>query len=236
MVKVGMMSNEIYAFGSQKELIDNLSKSIIKNLQEGIDKNGKASLVVSGGNTPKPLFEKLSIEKLPWEKVKIGLCDERWVPPRHKDSNEKMVKEYLLQNFAKKAEFIGMYQDTTILEAEDLCSKKLKQKLYPFDVLILGMGNDAHTASMFPNNEKLKLAFEQNLDKLCISIKSETAPHVRMSLTRKAILSAKNIYLHFEGIEKIALFEKAIKGNDIFEMPIRSILNQNDKKIKVYYS
>ncbi len=237
MVGVGTMSRTLHTFSSQEALIELLSQSIIDQLQEAIDKKGKASLLVSGGSTPKPLFKKLSATSLAWEKVIVGLCDERWIPISDENSNEHLVKNYLLQGQASKATFIGMYnEELDVQTAEKWCSQKMKETLFPFDVLVLGMGNDAHTASLFPDNVKLEKAFDLDNEDLCIAIEPSTAPYMRMSLTRSAILSAKNIYLHFEGEEKLAVYGDVITGDDMYKMPIRSILNQDTKNVEVYYA
>jgi 6-phosphogluconolactonase len=237
MAGVGMMSRTLHNFASQDALIGVLSKSIIDQLQEAIDQKDKASLIVSGGNTPKPLFKKLSEASLAWEKVSVGLCDERWIPSSDENSNENLVKTYLLQGNASKATFIGMYnEELSAHMSEKWCTQKMKESLFPFDVLVLGMGNDAHTASLFPDNVKLEKALDLNNEDLCIAIEPTTAPYVRMSLTRSAILSAKHIYLHFEGLEKRAVYQEVIAGEDIYKMPIRSILNQDIKDVEVYYA
>lgn len=231
------MSRIEYGFKGQEELIEELAKSILANLQSAIDEKGSASLLVSGGSTPKPLFEKLSSTPFAWEKVTIGLCDERWVDSSHEDSNEQFVKKILLQNEASSATFIGMYNEQTDMQmAEEECSKRIASALFPFDVMILGMGSDAHTASLFPHNERLEEAYSRQLSEgLCIAIKPTTAPHQRMSLTLNAILSAKHLYLHFEGEAKEAVYEEAIAINDGIAMPICTVLNQEKKKIEVYY-
>ena len=230
-----MKNNNEHFFLEQKELIDTLSSKIIDNLQEAIQNKGRASLLVSGGSTPKPLFEKLSSFDIPWDKVKIALCDERWIDKNHKDSNEKLVRDSLLVNFAKKAKFISMYQEyINIEDAQDVCSNIYEKELFPFDVLILGMGNDGHTASLFPNNIKLKEALETTKG-FCICMKPDTAPYERMSLTKTAILSATNIYLHFEGVEKQDVYKKVLEGASSNDMPVSAILNQDKKKIEVYY-
>lgn len=237
MVEVGMMSGNIHFhnFDTKVDLVEKLSQKITQNLQNAIDKKGHAALIVSGGSTPKPLFEKLRKMKLAWEKVTVGLCDERWVSYDHEDSNEQFVKTYLLQDEASKAKFIGMYIDGKSAEESEIeCSELVGKKLKPFDVLILGMGGDAHTASLFPNNPKLELGFETT--ELCIAIDPQTAPHMRMSLTRSAILSAENLYLHFEGESKLSVYEKALSSNNIYTMPIRSILQQDKKDVEVYYA
>lgn len=234
MVGVGMMSRREYFFSKQETLLRTLSQNIAFDLEEAISNKGSASLLVSGGSTPKPLFERLRKIPLAWDKVKVGLCDERWVDNEHKDSNAHLVQEVLLKDEARLARFVGMYnaeQENRL--AEELCSQKLKAELFPFDVVVLGMGTDAHTASLFPNNERLQEAFSS--DELCITIEPTTAAHKRMSLTLNAILSAKNIYLHFEGKEKGMVYEEALNGNDKVTMPIRAVLNQEMKKIAVYY-
>lgn len=231
-----MMGRTVHTFKEQDTLLDALSQSILANLQKAIDEKGKASLLVSGGSTPKPLFEKLSTTPFAWEKVSVGLCDERWVDIFREESNEHFVKKYLLQKEAAKAHFIGMYEKgKNIYTVQKRCSQKIKEMLFPFDVLILGMGSDAHTASLFPENEKLEEAFDLKNPNLCIAIEPMTAPFSRMSLTLGAILSAENIYIHFEGKEKISVYEEAIAGEDIYTMPIRSVLNQELKQVEVFY-
>ncbi|CAA6800358.1 MAG: 6-phosphogluconolactonase (EC, eukaryotic type [uncultured Sulfurovum sp.] len=234
MVGVGMMSRREYFFSKQETLLVTLSQNIARNLEEAIKNKGSASLLVSGGSTPKALFKKLRKIPLAWDKVTIGLCDERWVDNEHKDSNAHLVQEVLMKDEARFARFVGMYnneQENSLAEA--LCSEKLKAELFPFDVVVLGMGTDAHTASLFPNNERLAEAFSS--EELCITIEPTTAAHKRMSLTLNAILSAKNIYLHFEGKEKRVVYEEALSGEDKESMPIRAILNQKIKNIEVYY-
>lgn len=235
MLEAGMMTNAIHKYDNKAILQEDLSLDIAKNLFDATRQKGHATLMVSGGNTPKPLFESLSKIDIPWGRVSIGLCDERWVKPTDDASNEKLVKTYLLQNKAKKANFIGMYEDIPIAEASETCSKKVKMDLMPFDVIILGMGDDGHTASLFPHNKKLEFAYKQELENPCIDIEPTTAPYMRMSLTKAAILSAQHIYLHFEGKAKVAVFQKALEHHDEFAMPVRIILNPNTKDTKVYY-
>lgn len=239
MEEVGTMSSRVgfHDFENADRLTDELSQNIAKNLQDAIDKNGRASLIVSGGSTPKPLFEKLRMIDIEWDKVHVGLCDERWVDATHDDSNEKLVKTHLLQDHASKARFISMFVDGLKTEdAELTCKELVKAQLLPFSALILGMGGDAHTASLFPNSAKLEAGFDLDSDALCIAIEPGTAPHMRMSLTRAAILSAENLYLHFEGESKRSVYEAAMNGDDMYAMPIRSILHQDKKELEVYYA
>lgn len=235
MEEAGMMNENIkfFKFENSNELVLELADNIAHNLQKEINEKGKASLLVSGGSTPKALFERLSTLEIDWRKVKISLVDERWVSPYDKDSNERLVRESLLINKASKANFISYFVDKkTVFESVDECETILKNELLPFCVVILGMGSDAHTASIFPNNIACGEAFSTK--KLCFACTPQTAKHDRMSLSLSAIMSAKNIYLHFEGEEKQQIFEKALEGDNSREMPIRAILNQTTKQIEVY--
>ena len=195
-----------YEYRSSEALADALGERIANDLQTAIDARGTASLLVSGGSTPKALFKVLRKKDIDWSSVRIGLVDERWVDPADKDSNERLVREELMQDNAAAAEFVGMYQ----------------------------VGGDAHTASLFPNNSKLEEAYRLSNPLQCIAIHPETAPHTRMSLTLPAILSAEHLYLHIEGEAKRKVLDEALRGEDRFAMPIRAVLQQNEKTVEVY--
>lgn len=232
------MKNNIFtSFDSSDELVKSLSLKIINELSTAIKEKGKASFLVSGGNTPKKLFEKLSTMDIEWDKVSVSLVDERWIETSNTNSNENLVKTYLLKDKASKAKFVSMYipfQKANDCEHE--CSKIYEEKLYPFDVLVLGMGNDAHTASLFPNNEKLLNGLDLSNKNLCISLVPNDAKYERMSLTLSGIISARNIFLHIEGEEKLKVYNEALLSNNKYEMPISCVLNNPSKCIEVYYS
>ena len=231
------MKTNFNSFKSSEELVDSFCKTIIEKLKNAIKTKEKAVLLVSGGNTPKVLFEKLCRCDIAWEKVIVSLVDERWVNKRDEDSNEKLVKEYLLKDKASKASFLSLYQDG--VEAQDcveFCSNLVKKELFPCDVLILGMGDDSHTASLFPNNEKLEEGINLKNESYCVSMTPLTAKHARMSLTLSAILKADNIYLHIQGIGKKEVYEKALKEDNFLLSPISAVLKNENKQIEVYYN
>ncbi|HHD83429.1 MAG TPA: 6-phosphogluconolactonase [Campylobacteraceae bacterium] len=234
-----MMSPDasFHRFETPDALAQSLSDAIAVDLSEAIAERGRATLLVSGGSTPLRLFRALRKKPIAWEYVRVGLCDERWVPESDPASNAAFVKRELLQEHAAAATFVGIYTEGVVPEeAEALCSRRLKEWLWPFDVIVLGMGTDAHTASLFPWNPRLQEALEKSDPELCIAMTPSDAPHPRMSLTLQAILSAGHIYLHFEGEEKLRVYEEALQGDDAFAMPIRAVLKQNEKKIEVYYA
>jgi len=214
-----MMSSNLISFDDSLELVDELSSQISIILKREILRKGFATILVSGGSTPKKLFEKLSSSSLDWDNIKVGLVDERVVETSSPDSNENLVKKYFLQNKASTAKFINMEH---------------QRELFPFDVIVLGMGGDAHTASLFPNNEKLKEAYETK--DLTITITPTTAPYDRVSSTLYAIKTCKHIFLHIEGEQKFEVLQKALKNEDYFSMPISAVLNDKDIQVEVYHT
>ncbi len=219
-------------FDSQEALIAKLSAQIANEINTTIEQKGEVSIAVSGGSTPEPLFQELSKLDLPWEKVTITQCDERMVEHDSNDSNVKLIQENLLQNYAKKAKFFPLYNQSKNIDAAINYANELIGSLTPIDIVILGMGEDGHTASLFPNNEKLPLAYDLNNPQPCIHIIPNTAAYDRISLTLPSIINSSKIYLHFEGDKKLEIFNKAMQTKDKFTYPIASVFEQ--KEIEVY--
>ena len=219
------------------KLAEELATYIVNRLNKAVSERGTASLVVSGGTTPVQLFEELSDRDLPWEKVYITLADERWVEPDQKDSNEALVRSHLLKNRAAAARFVGLKTpDTTASEGEKECAERLKEIPRPFDILILGMGGDGHTASLFPGAEKLHEATSMDSGRTCMGIAPITAPHERMTLTLPTLLDSKEIIIHITGEEKRKVFEKAAGDGPETEMPIRFIIRQDKVPVTVWWA
>ena len=230
-----MMNNISFTnYESSELLVKNFVKEVSDILKEAIIKKNSATLLVSGGSTPKLFFQELSKIEIPWGKVKIGLVDERWLLSSNKDSNAYLVSENLLQNKAKEAKFIPLFiKNKECFSSDDLCSSIYQKEFLKCDILILGMGNDGHTASLFPKSERLEQALDLNTNKFCISIDPVTAPYDRMSLTLKSILNSQNIFLHIQKVEKLKVYKEALEEENKY--PISKVLF-NAKKIKVYYS
>lgn len=209
-------------------LIEDLTAHIVKELQQAINNKGHASIAVSGGKTPIPLFKLLSQQDLDWHNVFITLVDDRWVDDTDDASNEKLVLTYLLQNKAKLANFVGLKNSCdNPFDGAEITDKILNKIPMPFDVLILGMGEDGHTASLFPGATNLMAGLDMKSGRKVVGMTPLTAPLDRITLTLPTILDSQNIYLHLVGESKMQVLEQAEKGDDINQMPIRAILQQN---------
>ena len=224
------------SFDSTAELENQLAERIANQLQQAVDTKGKASLVVSGGSTPLHLFKKLSGMPISWNKVYITLADERWVDLDSKDSNEALVRANLIQGRAANAKFRGL--KNMFSTPEDGCAMTIESLAHfpqPFDVVILGMGNDGHTCSWFPCAATNELENAFNTDALCAAVNPATAANARITLSRKAILNSRQIYLHLVGELKLAVYRQALEQNDIQAMPIRAVLSQHKTSVDVYW-
>ncbi|MBA6296211.1 6-phosphogluconolactonase [Colwellia sp. MB02u-9] len=221
----------------QRELLDEaLADKVAALLTAAVDSKGKASIAVSGGSTPKGFFQALSKKKLAWEAITITLADERWVDIDSSDSNTKLVHEYLMQNEAVKAKFFYLKQGE-ILSDETLTDLNLaaNQQLLPLDVLILGMGEDGHTASLFPCSDEITQCLAKDSQAL-LKVTPKTAPHQRISFSFAALAQSKNTFLHISGISKKQVLAKAIAGQVCKEMPIRAFLQAPNINTQVYWA
>ncbi|MFT5674632.1 MAG: 6-phosphogluconolactonase [Paraglaciecola sp.] len=213
-------------FATAEHLNSSFARRIGQLLNAGIEETGRASLVVSGGRTPAALFDALSRANVDWQNVDISLVDERWVDVEDDASNEKMLHKTLLKNRASVANFIGLKTPhTDATDAVEQCTINLAQMRTPFDVLILGMGEDGHTASLFPCSAEVAQGLDLDSGNSYIAVQPTTAPNQRMSLTLPALLNSKNIFLHLTGASKKQVMEQVIAGDDEAAMPIRALIN-----------
>jgi len=224
-------------FPSSALLVEALATRISDLLRDGIHRRGQASLAVSGGSTPIPLFAKLAEMDLEWNKVTVSLVDERWVEPEARDSNENLVRTWLLRSKAATARFIPMKTPaSTATQGEEACAILQRAIPLPHDCLILGMGNDGHTASLFPGAKNLDAAVDLHSGMICMAMQPPAASHERMTLTLPAILASRQLFLHLQGEEKKKTLALARKEGDAREMPIRYILRQKTTPLAVYWS
>ncbi|RZI85693.1 MAG: 6-phosphogluconolactonase [Rubrivivax sp.] len=203
---------------------------VAERLREGLAARGEALLVVSGGSTPVPFFEAMSLAALDWSNVTVTLADERWVPPDHADSNERLVRAHLMRGLAAPLRFVPLKTaDQAVAEGLPKVEQALADLHWPADVMVLGMGGDAHTASLFPRAPELSLALQDPGTVRCLAVKAPALPNVpvdRISLSRKALLDTRHLVLHVTGAAKRALLAQAMQAGPVQDMPIRLALQQ----------
>ena len=214
-------------FNDQAELNTQFATQIGDLLTASIQQHGRASLVVSGGRTPIALFNQLSQMDLAWDAVDITLADERWVNAEHEASNTALVKAQLLQNRAAVANFIVLktaHEDAAdgITEAEN----NLRQMHQPFTVLILGMGEDGHTASLFPCSAQLAEGLDMQSGRICVAVQPTTAPHQRISMTLPTLINSENIFLHLTGQRKKDVLDDVLANHTEIEKPIKAVIDR----------
>lgn len=216
---------DLREFPDRETLAGTLATEVAETLRAAIADGGAATLAVSGGSTPKLFFHALSKAALDWSAVTVTLVDERWVPDTEERSNAKLVKENLLVNEAAAAAFVPLYVDAQAPEgALHEVQERISDLSGPLTVAVLGMGDDGHTASFFPNGDRLEDAIDPTGKALVISMRAAAAVEPRITLTLPVLLAAKKLVLHVEGAKKKAVLEKALACDDASEMPIRAVI------------
>ena len=213
-----------------------MAADIATELDDAVQTRGRASLIVSGGRSPIAFFQALSGATLDWSKVSVSLADERWVAADHADSNARLVREHLLQGPAAAARFVPLaHADTAPEAALPRVERDLAGLPSPFDVVVLGMGDDAHTASLFPNLPETERALDPNgADTLAIT-RPSTAPHARITLTLAALKRSRRIVIQIHGSKKREVIEAAV-GQLPLNCPISAILSLREIPLRLYYS
>lgn len=231
-----------FFFEQRSHLLNTLVAECQDVLSEAISKHGSATMLLSGGTTPAPLYEALSKTDLNWKKIKVALVDERWVDESHSASNEALVKRSLLINNAKNVEFTTMKTTAaTPAAGQAECEERYGRLPQPFSLAILGMGSDGHTASLFPGANGLKQALDLGNNQLTAAISAKqsdvTGPNTeRMTLTLSALLSTERLVILLTGEDKLAVFSEAQKPGAIEEMPIRGLLHQETTPVELYWA
>lgn len=272
-MNVTEQANIVWNEGADAQsLAENLAGELVVKIGEAIEAKGVAVIALSGGSTPKPLFEALANHDLDWAKVVITLVDERWVPESHSLSNAAFMREHLLAKLPEGVRFVPLYQaaqtveasfalvlddylstlnsgvdasqvDRSTLSASDQSGQSgnapdwmnlLAAK--PFDVVILGMGGDGHTASFFPDADNVADLVSLAASQPLLTCHSPSTQVERITWSLPMLLNTSFLALHFTGNQKLAVFEQAANGGATTELPIRGAIFQDRTPLNVYYA
>ena len=211
-------------------MADDLADVVTARLARALRLRGEASLVCAGGTTPGDLYDRLSARDLPWERIHVVGSDERWLAPNDPDTLDYLLHDRLLKDKATDARFTSLLTGSTEPEdAEQEVSGRLASLPRPFDVTLLGMGADGHTASLFPGAKGLERAMDLADPALARAVSPEKAAGAtrRMSLTLRALLDSRLIVLMFRGPDKLAVYEDALGATNPSAAPVSAILRQD---------
>lgn len=214
-----------------------VAADIAARLTHAIAKRGLASLVVSGGRSPVGLFEQLRTQPIDWSRVCVALADERWVAPTDSDSNERLVRGVLLQDKAATARFLGLKNAAPSPDLGAVSAWETFARIpRPFDVTLLGMGDDGHAASLFPGSPNLRSALNPAAAAGCVGMWAPSAPQPRLSLNLSALLDSRQIVILIAGEAKWCTYLAASAAGAVEDMPVRAVLRQKRTPVEVVWA
>lgn len=216
--------------------VTSAADGIANALVETLARQPRARLLLSGGKTPAPVYERLANAGLEWSHVDVGLVDERWLAPDDADSNTRFLREHLLRDRAAAAHFEPFAQAGDTLE--DAVQAANLDANAPADIVVLGMGEDGHTASLFPGMHGLAQALASTHSYVAVNANGCPGagpwPH-RISLTPAGLAPASTRLLLIRGDSKRALLQRALDGDDALELPVRIAFTTPGARLRVHW-
>ena len=214
---------KLETYPDREFLMLGLANVIAGQLADFLRREGRASLSVPGGTTPGPIFDTLSGVDIDWANVAVFLNDERWVEETSPRSNTALLKSRLLRGKAAAARLVPLHAPTEAPEESlEALADGLRPHL-PISVLLLGMGADMHTASLFPGADRLADALASDAP-LLLPMRAEAAGEPRITLTAPVLKGAMNIHILITGAEKRDALERALTLTPA-EAPVRCVLD-----------
>jgi 6-phosphogluconolactonase len=227
----GLNSPHLLSFDTREEASASLAAEICETLTDALAAHGRATLVVSGGSSPVAFFRHLRRLPLSWERITVVPSDERVVPLDHADRNEAMIRRELLQGPAAGASLRGLLPASGSTANLPQLAETLPAS---FDAVVLGMGTDGHTASLFPGAPELEAALRSPEPLALLNVPGLGTQ--RVSLTPAALLATRRIDLLIFGPDKRAVYESAAAGDEAGEYPVRCVLRQNRVPVRVFWA
>lgn len=214
---------QMIEYADRETLIEKITDHLAQDLTTALQKRSRATFVVPGGTTPGPIFDLLCRKGLDWARVDVMLSDERWLPEDDPRSNTRLLRQRLLVNRAAASGYLPLY---AAYEHPEQGLPGLAAKLephLPIAVMLLGMGADMHTASLFPGADKLKQALAADAPAL-VPMRAPGAPEARITLSARVLDASDYKHIVIMGDEKRAALEQAQTLTST-AAPVRAILN-----------
>jgi 6-phosphogluconolactonase len=235
------VSPEFRRFADPESLAHALVETVTRQLRAALAEGRNASLVVPGGRTPVPFFDQLSQSTLEWDRVFVTLTDERWVDANDSASNERLLREHLLRDAATQAHVVGLRGDaagtaTGATLGANAAWQRLAVVPRPFDVVVLGMGEDGHFASLFPGDPASTRGLDLAQPPGCIAVQAPAAPALRVSLNLAALLQCRLLVLLVSGERKWQLLQHEWDPATQVHLPVHQLLSQRQTPVTVFWS
>lgn len=229
----------LHVANGPEALAECVAQAVRDAVRQGVDARGHASLVVTGGTTPQAYYPRLAALDLPWSRVSLTLSDERWVAPDQPGSNEGLVRRLLLQGAAAQATLVPLFEpNATPAEAAPRVAARVRELPHPYDLVLLGLGNDSHVASMFPGGEGTDAALDLASTAVCHPV--VTPPDIppgppRMTLGLAELLASRRIVIAARGADKRDAFLKAAAGRWPRPSPIHALALNATQPVDFYW-
>ncbi|WP_449466546.1 6-phosphogluconolactonase [Stenotrophomonas humi] len=223
---------------NEAEWIEDVAKEMETILTQEVQQRGRARMLLSGGTTPAPIYELLAEQPLEWARIEVGLADERWLSPQDRDSNAWLVRNSFM-NLAEGAHFDPLVRVGLPIAECVHSANLLAAHSQPACLVVLGMGNDGHTASLFPGSRDLERALQSN--QTYASLDATGCPvakdwHLRITLTPHGLAPINNRLLLLRGKQKLEVLNAAIESGDVHTYPVLAAINAPGSKLRVHWS
>lgn len=229
-----MRNAEFLEFPTLKDAGEALARDAAGWLKSALAERGAASIAVPGGKSPTPFFQTLAAADLDWKSVLVTLTDERFVPVESDESNSNLLRKTFLQGHAAAAQFVMPdLSNATLERAADEWDAQLRAAS-SFDLVVLGMGEDGHFASMFPGSPALAEGLDLKADRYALAASDRTPQ--RLSLTLRALTRTQHLAFLISGAVKrdvIEAVQRNAAGSET--LPISTLLRQSPVKPAFYW-
>ena len=223
--------------GDADAWIEVVAAEMAQILNHDIAETGRARMLLSGGSTPAPVYQALAELDVQWDRVEVSLVDERWLSPRDRDSNAFLVSESLLKR-AEGAHFDPLVRVGKPLPECVYAANLQAQHNQSPSVAVLGMGNDGHTASLFPGSRDLAKALESTLPYAALDATGCPGANqwpLRITLTPRGLRTCRQRLLLLRGKQKLEVLKQALESNNAQLYPILNAIDIDGPKLRIHW-